>query len=1325
MRSASFMHSVRAGLALLILGASAVTAAAAVKPGKPTKPHALSLFASAGYLFEVNRQQCGLLNTGVICAAFQGSPVGGAGYWPKGTPDQYIFWSGLQIAGLVARNSGFAWAGDTVGAFFVDFRGDQVAGSPLSPIFSRLDPTDVASWGSTPPTKTVLDPAIYNASLIGRDAISQGDVFVRYWEGDPARLTGREHPMGIAVDQRILAWNFPSGNEDIIYIIYTFYNVTARSSSGKYNNATIPAPLQAEIAAIGDQFQDINENQFKLQIPDGGYTIDSLYAAQGMDADVAVFSQNYATAIVPFNLGLEYTGTFLGDVGWQFPPDIFGPPFAPATGFIGIKFLKSPTDATGKEIGLTMFSQELNSATGFPDALGVRQLYRYLSGFLGPSDNPCNPNDTGVKIRSRHYCFLGQIQGDARFIQASGPLSLPAGEARSIVVAYINAAPVNVPGFAKGATVDVKPGTAGVGLTALPGDSIRFIDKIAGWVSHVDANADNKISQTEVTTVPRSLLDKALVAQAVFDNKFLLPFAPDAPDFFLVPGDNQVTVVWQQTRSEGTGDPFFAVASNPASPLYDPNFRQFDVEGYRIYRGRTSSSLELVAQFDYAGTSFVDYTAQIDYGDRNGNGKVECAPELGLRDTLPLGDCPVRFDSANVQIGVSPSNSVALAGTIVQVKVGDRVKLANGGTINLKADTAVVTQQCADVKCPPLGDTGVPFAFVDKNVRNSFSYFYAVTAFDLNSAKSGPTSLESPRVTKRVSPRKAAANIQYASIASSMVGDDNAALDPTRPWTIDANTGRFAGPPPPTGAGQFAATFAPLVPQLLPALDLAMTVDSVLPRTAGDFPCGALVNTQDICYEFFVSYTRGTTKASFRTLVGWPIWEGFAANTPIDAAATYEAQLGAFPVAADSASSARFGVPNGFSKFNAAVGASLTRYIRYSAMEGQMGRRLLGQISPGGSRWFTGADETVDHPTYSVRAGHIPGVDSIYAPLSHLDVDPTTPGVQNYSPAFADAGGNTIRTTMQCFPYVVAALSRQADIEVTWGPGGTIASVRDVTDHVDVPFHAIPQAGYGFIGDANGNGRIDWRDFDRLEGAAQAEADLGFCAGTDPGPGLRAVLVNQPVFGKVTVGGASPTGTLAGWTATGSGFGIYINGQAFIFQLSPDSTLGAAVPPPAAGTKWTLRQYAGVVDASTNPGTTTPSGYTYTPEAGSPAIPGLRVKFTVAQPTSAATEAADVLNNVHTVPDPYYVANALEITANQKLLKFVNLPPQAIIRIYSVSGVLVNVITHDDPGLGGEATWNLRNRNNQFVASGVYFYHVETPQGHTKVGRFTVVNFAP
>ena len=37
------------------------------------------------------------------------------------------------------------------------------------------------------------------------------------------------------------------------------------------------------------------------------------------------------------------------------------------------------------------------------------------------------------------------------------------------------------------------------------------------------------------------------------------------------------------------------------NPLYDPNFRANDVEGYRVYRGRVDnpSELQLLAQFDY------------------------------------------------------------------------------------------------------------------------------------------------------------------------------------------------------------------------------------------------------------------------------------------------------------------------------------------------------------------------------------------------------------------------------------------------------------------------------------------------------------------------------------------------------------------------------------------------------------------------------------------------------------------------------------------------------------------------------------------------------
>jgi hypothetical protein len=106
------------------------------------------------------------------------------------------------------------------------------------------------------------------------------------------------------------------------------------------------------------------------------------------------------------------------------------------------------------------------------------------------------------------------------------------------------------------------------------------------------------------------------------------------------------------------------------------------------------------------------------------------------------------------------------------------------------------------------------------------------------------------------------------------------------------------------------------------------------------------------------------------------------------------------------------------------------------------------------------------------------------------------------------------------------------------------------------------------------------------------------------------------------------------------------------------------------------------------------------------------------------------LANVHTVPDPYYVQSKYEVSTDQKILKFVGLPQDCIIRIYTASGVLVRVLEHHagtyssaSTTQGSERDWDLKNRNNQVVASGVYFWHVEAA-GARKLGRFTVVNFA-
>jgi hypothetical protein len=197
----------------------------------------------------------------------------------------------------------------------------------------------------------------------------------------------------------------------------------------------------------------------------------------------------------------------------------------------------------------------------------------------------------------------------------------------------------------------------------------------------------------------------------------------------------------------------------------------------------------------------------------------------------------------------------------------------------------------------------------------------------------------------------------------------------------------------------------------------------------------------------------------------------------------------------------------------------------------------------------------------------------------------------------------------------------------------------------------------------------------------------------------------------------------------GTGIVFVINGETYFMQM-------AALP--AAGTQWRFRAVGGfgltatctpALPAATTTDLQTPptdcSNYAYNPvnSTRSPLVPNFQFKIVVAQPFAITAGSGD-LNNVHTVPDPYYVTNSLEITANTKVLRFVNLPERAIVRIYSSSGILVNILNHNNQGGGGEETWNLRNRNNQFVASGVYFYHVEGPDGQTKTGRFTVVNYA-
>jgi hypothetical protein len=308
---------------------------------------------------------------------------------------------------------------------------------------------------------------------------------------------------------------------------------------------------------------------------------------------------------------------------------------------------------------------------------------------------------------------------------------------------------------------------------------------------------------------------------------------------------------------------------------------------------------------------------------------------------------------------------------------------------------------------------------------------------------------------------------------------------------------------------------------------------------------------------------------------------------------------------------------------------------------------------------------------------------------------------------------------------VGSTVTRAADFNIYWGTTpGAVDSVVDVTHNLVVPFKTKLRASWGILDTASfagtpaantadgNNALLTWSDVACVDPVPTL---VGICGG---GP-TPAVLRNAVKLSPVAFATSTYAGTSA-LAANGDGFILYLNGHFFLIRAT-----GGVLP---SSTVWHARFYSGNVRAN--------AAFTsWTFRCGTtigvscirpPATPGLRAQFQFNGSTFSANVTNDsVLARVHTLPDPYYVTNALEFTQNTKVLKFVNVPMRAIVRIYSVSGVLVRILTHDDPTGGGELTWNLRNRNNQFVASGVYFYHIETPDGKSKVGRFTVVNFAP
>jgi hypothetical protein len=1203
----------------------------------------LSTHASS-FTYNVNNWLCGLDDIGRLCVNTFFSTTGGGGFWPIGTTNQYIFELGLQMAARDPLDPNRFVAAHCFNVSATQAHCDVAPfNEGVAGIFHSDRPEDLERW----PDECYLTNPQTGERV---KTLSQLDVCMKYWDGNPATTVPGGHPMGIEVVQHTLAFTV-EGFRDMIFAIFKIQNIS-----------NTPA-----------------FRQFNPSAPEGGWTLTDMYVAVGHDADVSSdeVDENFGTFVpflvpptpgdpvgVPLWLGTIWQADFVAGDFQPYPQC----GFCSNPGFVGTTLLRTPYNNTGRPIfnaaanrtvppidqatledlrlraaqGDTLAQEELKiyeigqsfgslTTRGgvFPDPTDAGQSWRYYSGNLNPAEQ------SQVAGAPPGFGFVDQpTVADTRYFHATGPFNLAPGDSVEVIVGIVAGAPVlNVPGFTPGTLVP----------HGLPGDTTRIIEKIMGR---------GNLAGPAYPSIFKQVLD----ARTLFETNFLLPTPPPSPTVTAIPGDRQVTVMWSDDPVNAR-DPYFPIAQQRGIP----GFREFDFEGFRVYRRvRPSAPWELIAQFDLKN---------------------------GLTEVITTTDSVLTADSVWLPV---------------------RQDTAHAGT-----------------------DTGLQFAIVDRGGRfpdpsngpgllNGVTYFYTVTSYDINSPFApGGSSLESgQRLTRNLqdiggaaaTPRSTGANYSPGEFQVRVVGGDGSVLDPDAPEpAIDPETGRFAGPMPP--ANGFSLLVQPFVPDLVTSAGTAtVTLDSVVPGNpvggtpatyfvTASTPAGTIQRTVELAIGYFGDRERNDASVGFDLLRAGPEVGDRLRVNPAPLKLTGQLTVSA---------------PDNY--FNA-------QYGRGWVNGGTVGGVTLSIFN--GPRWFVAGQQEPADP----NAGISPFACVLFGECNQLPGGLMAGDIPGYR-IYPVKSYFTVITRLRSLEGVLSTVRRAADIEVTWGPNGQPARVFDLTHKVDVPFHPAYRASWGFLTTESfasvdpsltrdGNNAVltasDWTcvaPYNALAVAGEVEFASTSCQSPEP-----AVLVNRAAIVSIdtTWAGGGTTSDARGPAAGARpGFAMYINGELFFF-------FGDQLP--AEGSRWVLRTHVGAIAADPvldESGTVVDvNNYVFAGAVRPPNVPGLRAEV-VLSPTVIAP-GGGTLARVHTVPDPYIVRSPLQTTSADRKILFVNLPNRATIRIFSLSGVLVDVVVHDDPSGGGTAVWDLRNRNNQYVASGVYFYHVQTPDGQEKVGKFTIV----
>ncbi|UCF21341.1 MAG: hypothetical protein JSU87_08165 [Gemmatimonadota bacterium] len=116
---------------------------------------------------------------------------------------------------------------------------------------------------------------------------------------------------------------------------------------------------------------------------------------------------------------------------------------------------------------------------------------------------------------------------------------------------------------------------------------------------------------------------------------------------------------------------------------------------------------------------------------------------------------------------------------------------------------------------------------------------------------------------------------------------------------------------------------------------------------------------------------------------------------------------------------------------------------------------------------------------------------------------------------------------------------------------------------------------------------------------------------------------------------------------------------------------------------------------------------------------------------AAGMDITAQMDSIHAVPNPYVMFSEYQIATpgqDDARLMFTHLPPRGVLRIFTVSGQFVQEISWEPAELvgNGDLYWNMRTREGNEVAGGLYVFTVQANNPATgetvkKIGKFAVI----